>query len=323
MNRIAEKRYIFDLTTNKIDESTMLRELKTFVAVAQHGTFAAAGERIGLTQSAVSAQMQRLEKNLGFALFDRTGRSATLNDAGRETLALADDLLSLYAQLGGQAAPAERGGTLTVGAIASVQPTFMADALANFRNDWPGWRLRIVPGVSLNLLGQVDAGELDLAVIIKPPFSLPPDLECRTLVTEPFVLLVPARLARRPWRELLASEPFIRYDRRSFGGGQVDRFLRRLRVNVSESIELDELLGIVQLVARGAGVALVPLAAAFGALPRTVKALALGGETFEREIVLVERRRRTTEAPAARLGECIAEAAQALAGKSRRRARPA
>ncbi|PCE21872.1 LysR family transcriptional regulator [Paraburkholderia acidicola] len=298
----------------------MLRELKTFVAVAQHGTFAAAGERIGLTQSAVSAQMQRLEKNLGFALFDRTGRSATLNDAGRETLALADDLLSLYAQLGGQATPAaERGGTLTVGAIASVQPTFMADALANFRHDWPGWRLRIVPGVSLNLLGQVDAGELDLAVIIKPPFSLPPDLECRTLVTEPFVLLVPARLARRPWRELLASEPFIRYDRRSFGGGQVDRFLRRLRVNVSESIELDELLGIVQLVARGAGVALVPLAAAFGTLPRTVKALALGGETFEREIVLVERRRRATEAPAARLGECIAEAAQALAGKNRRR----
>ena len=51
----------------------MLRELKTFIAVARHGTFAGAGERIGLTQSAVRAQIQRLEASLGFQLFDRAG----------------------------------------------------------------------------------------------------------------------------------------------------------------------------------------------------------------------------------------------------------
>ena len=54
----------------------MIRELKTFIAVAREGTFAAAGQKIGLTQAAVSAQMQRLEAELGFVLFDRTGRSA-------------------------------------------------------------------------------------------------------------------------------------------------------------------------------------------------------------------------------------------------------
>ena len=73
----------------------MLRELKTFIAVARHGTFAGAGERIGLTQSAVSAQIQRLEESLGFQLFDRTGRSATLNAAGRDTLALAEHIVTL------------------------------------------------------------------------------------------------------------------------------------------------------------------------------------------------------------------------------------
>ena len=70
----------------------MLRELQTFIAVARHGTFAGAGAHIGLTQSAVSAQMQRLEAHLGVTLFDRTGRSATLNKAGRRTLELADKL---------------------------------------------------------------------------------------------------------------------------------------------------------------------------------------------------------------------------------------
>ena len=54
----------------------MLRELKTFLAVARHGTFAAAGLHIGLTQSAVSAQIRNLEQALGVRLFDRTGRHA-------------------------------------------------------------------------------------------------------------------------------------------------------------------------------------------------------------------------------------------------------
>ena len=64
----------------------MINELRTFIAVVRHGTFAAAGEHIGLTQSAVSSQIKRLEDSLGFALFDRTRRSATLNAAGAATL---------------------------------------------------------------------------------------------------------------------------------------------------------------------------------------------------------------------------------------------
>lgn len=99
----------------------MLRELKTFIAVARHGTFAGAGERIGLTQSAVSAQIQRLEESLGFQLFDRTGRSATLNAAGRDALALAEHIVTLYDRLGEQASGSEQRGLVRIGAIASVQ----------------------------------------------------------------------------------------------------------------------------------------------------------------------------------------------------------
>ncbi|MFB9123680.1 LysR family transcriptional regulator [Paraburkholderia dipogonis] len=294
----------------------MLSELKTFIAVSQYGTFSGAGARIGLTQSAVSAQMQRLEEELGFALFDRTGRSASLNDAGRETLALAEEMMTLYARLSERGAVAAESGMLRVGAIASAQVSFLADALARFRDDRPGWRIRVVPGVSLGLLGQVDSGELDLAVIIKPPFALPSELEWRTLVTEPFVLLVPKPLVRgkgaaRSWRELLRSEPFIRYDRTSFGGRLVDRFLRRSRVNVRDVIELDELQGIVQLVARGIGVALLPNSAGLGKWPAGVVALELGESTFQREIGLVQRPRHSRQAVAGALADCIGMAAGA------------
>lgn len=266
----------------------MLRELRTFLAVVRHGTFARAGAQTGLTQSAVSAQIQRLEDELGFALFDRTGRSADLNAAGKRTVEVAQELLAVYARLALQGAAGESAGLLRVGAIASVQSSLLVGAIQQFRAASPGWRIRVSPGVSLNLLAQVDSGELDLAVIIKPPFALPPELRWHLLVSEPFVLLVPREHAKESWRVLLAREPLIRYDRNSFGGRLVDRFLKRLRINVDDVVELDELQGIVGLVGAGVGVAIVPQAATLH-IPPSVRTLPLGDDTFYREVGIVER----------------------------------
>lgn len=205
----------------------MIRELRTFLAVVRYGTFANAGYQVGLTQSAVSAQIQRLEEDLGFQLFDRTGRSAVLNAAGRQTVHLAEELLGVYARLAEQGDEAEKTGLLRVGAIASVQASFLVHAIKRFRETLPGWRIRVVPGVSLNLLAQVDAAEMDVAIIIKPPFALPAELMWRTVLTEPFVLLASGALAKQSWRSLLRSQPFIRYDRNSYGGRLIDRFLKK------------------------------------------------------------------------------------------------
>ncbi|RDV01006.1 LysR family transcriptional regulator [Trinickia dinghuensis] len=266
----------------------MLRELKTFLAVVHHGTFARAGAQIGLTQSAVSAQIQRLEDELGFALFDRTGRSASLNAAGKRTVDVAQELLAVYARMATQGAASESAGLLRIGAIASAHTSLLVGAIRQFRAVSPGWRIRVSPGVSLSLLAQVDSSELDLAVIIKPPFALPPELKWHSLVSEPFVLLVPRKFAKESWRTLLAREPLIRYDRNSFGGRLVDRFLKRKRINVNDAVELDELQGIVELVAAGVGIAIVPQAAPLR-FPTAVRTLTLGDETFYREVGIVER----------------------------------
>jgi DNA-binding transcriptional LysR family regulator len=66
-----------------------------------------------------------------------------------------------------------------VGSIASVQASFLVNAIQRFREGSPGWHIRVIPGVSLNLLALVDSEELDVAVIIKPPFALPPELKWR------------------------------------------------------------------------------------------------------------------------------------------------
>jgi len=291
----------------------MIREIKTFLAVVQYGTFASAGYQIGLTQSAVSAQIQRLEEDLGFLLFDRTGRSAELNAAGRQAVQLAEELLGVYARLARQGGIAEKSGLLRVGAIASVQASFLVPAIKRFRDVLPGWRVRVVPGVSLNLLAQVDAAEMDVAIIIRPPFALPSELAWRPVLAEPFVLLAPTALAGQSWRSLLKSQPFIRYDRNSYGGRLVERFLKKIRVTVNEAVELDELQGIVGLVGQGAGVALIPHASSL-AMPAGVTALPLGGDTFSREIGLVQRDSRSLQSASLQFADCVWAVTRSQAG---------
>lgn len=268
----------------------MLRELKTFVTVARLGTFAAAGQRIGLTQSAVSAQIRVLEQGLGVRLFDRSGRAAVLNAAGRHALPLAEQILSLYGQMALPSDVAEWRGELKIGAIATLQTGLLPEALPRFREKAPHIELKLVPGVSLNLLGQVDAGELDLALLIKPPFALPKELLEVSLAREPFVLIAPESLPGDDPLQLLAEQPFVRYDRASFGGRLVNGFLREQRLQVREALELDELEAIVRMVECGLGVSLIPRAGLWLQRPTRLRVIELGELTFHRELVAVMRR---------------------------------
>lgn len=289
----------------------MIRELKTLVAVAREGTFAAAGQRIGLTQAAVSAQIQRLELELGFTLFERKGRTAQLNAMGHQTLQQAQELIRLYDRLGSTADGETTGVRVSLGAIASVQRSWLPDALAAFHRQRPQCRTRVIPGVSMELIDQVDAGEVDLAVIIRPPFSLQSDLRWTTLAREPYRLIAPASLPGDDWAALLASQPLVRYDRSSFGGRQVDRFLRRMHFPVHEVCELDELEAITRLVGNGVGVALVPQTAGDNQWSARVRVLDLAEQTFHRDVGLVHRAPCSLSEPVSLLIRLIESCAQA------------
>ncbi|CAN7411238.1 LysR family transcriptional regulator [Acidovorax sp. LjRoot129] len=288
----------------------MLSELKTFIAVCRHGTFAAAGDRIGLSQSAVSSQIKRLEETLGFELFDRTGRSATLNAAGQATLVRAEEIHALYAKLAELPSEGIATGLLRIGAIASVQPTLLARALALLRGEHPQLRVHVVPGVSMKLMDELDAGKIDAAVIIRPPFGMLPDLTWQSLIREPFVLLVAADVKGTDWRALVQDQPFLRYERTSFGGRMVERFLRHEGLAVHDAVEADEIPALIHMVAKGLGVALVPLVEAHQPLPPNVRVLTLGAKTFYREIGLLQRRPRASTPAVALFSECLRQAAE-------------
>ncbi|MGY2361606.1 LysR family transcriptional regulator [Pseudomonas azotoformans] len=267
----------------------MLRELKTFIAVTRHGTFAAAGMHIGLTQSAVSAQIRQLEQALGVPLFDRTGRQATLNTAGLRALPLAKEILETFNRMAVPVDANEYRGELKVGAITTAQTGVLPQALVRLRQAAPAVECKLIPGVSLELLSQVDAGELDSAIIIRPPFDLPKELHVQVLRKEPFVLIVPDTLAGDNPLQLLATQPHVRYDRASFGGRLVSRFLREQKLDVQVALELDELEAIVKMVECGLGVSLIPQAGLWLERSPKIRIIPLGSLTFYREIILLSR----------------------------------
>jgi DNA-binding transcriptional LysR family regulator len=285
----------------------VLREFKTFVAVARDGTFTGAGQQLGLTQSAVSAQIRRLEDFLGVTLFDRTARAAVLNAAGREVLTQTEEVIGLVDRMVSHAGSGHVSGFVRVAAIASVQQGLLVDALVQFRARYPDVSVRIVPGVSLTLLGQVDAGEVDLAVMIRPPFALPPELTWQPLLAEPMMLATPVSMAEMPWREALAGQPFIRYERASFGGRLVDIFLRKHRITVHEAVELDEIDAIANLVRAGLGVAVIPHTRQLNS--KGLRLQDLGQLAFDREIGIVTKRSADPEGVAATMAACLQAAA--------------
>lgn len=285
----------------------MLSEFKTFIAVAQEGTFTGAGRALGLTQSAVSAQIKRLEAFIGMPLFDRSAKAAVLNDHGRDVLSQAREVVAQVDRMRAPHLPGGVTGTLRVGAIASVQQHLLGQALVQFHARYPEVRVRIVPGVSLALLGQVDAGEVDLGVMIRPPFALPPELTWLPLVSEPMMLAVPKSVMGEDWRALLAERPFIRYERASFGGRAVDLFLRKQRVAVREFIELDEIDAMINMVRAGLGVALVPRTPYTD--ERGVRLVSLGEHAFMREIGIVGRLPLAADSLAGTMSDCFIQAA--------------
>ncbi|HBD33926.1 MAG TPA: LysR family transcriptional regulator, partial [Cupriavidus sp.] len=145
----------------------MLRYFKTFLVAAETGSFSSAGARLGLTQSAVSTQIRRLEEDLGCTLFDRSGKSVTLSEEGRQMLADASRIVALYESMKGARLQRDTA-PLDLGAVSTVQASLLPRAMQRFRVAFPDTHVNIVPGMSTQLLTQVDARELDIAVLVKP-----------------------------------------------------------------------------------------------------------------------------------------------------------
>ena len=237
-----------------------IRMLRTFLAIEKHGTMAAAADRMALTHAAVGAQMRTLERVCQRQLFDRSGRSIQLNEAGRSIIQQARTVVAAYdSLLRGVADELSIEGSITIGSTVSSMG-FLAANVIRLRVSYPGLKVRLTHGNSGELERQVRAGEIDAAVIISEPRATTLPESWERLYDEPLVLLANPAIAPTdvPVASLLKRYPFIGFEASSLTGTHVASVLRRLRVEVNPILEMNSIAAIADLVRQNIGVSIVP-----------------------------------------------------------------
>jgi DNA-binding transcriptional LysR family regulator len=232
--------------------------LESFVTVVDSGSIAEAARRLNLTAAGVAQRIRALEREFGARLVFRSGRSVRATEAGTAILAQAGDLLRRIRDLKSLASVDEPAGELRLGAIHTVQPGILPDLLSLMMNNYPRIKVDILQGGSHELYSKLLNDEVDAAIIAEPPFTIPKTCGWRVWREEPLVVLAPASTSVRNPLKLLASEPFIRMERKSWAGRLVDGYLRHVGIRPLERFEIYTQEAIAGMVNRGLGVSLVP-----------------------------------------------------------------
>jgi DNA-binding transcriptional LysR family regulator len=239
------------------------RQLQHFLAIADAGTFTAAAERLHLSQPGLSASIRSLEESLETRLFDRTRRRVELTDAGRELYSGARRALATLDALESQM---RRGrgitqSTLHVGCIPSFAGLDLAALLSRFTAENPEVDVDVVVGMPLRLFADLIDDVVELAFVTMP-LDPPEGIRLTPLVTYPMVLACPAghRLSRQSAVELgdLADETFVDFDVNLAARQVTDRAFAAAGVDRSVRVTCNEIGSLLELVAHGLGIAIVP-----------------------------------------------------------------
>ncbi|MFI1960956.1 LysR family transcriptional regulator [Streptomyces althioticus] len=239
-----------------------LRQLEYFVTVAEERNFTRAAERVHISQSGVSAQIRRLERELGAELFDRSARTVTLTPAGKAALDHARDALAAAGAVG-QAVDEVTDlirGRVTVGMVTGCTVTPLFEALAAFHTAHPGVEIALLEDASDRLADGVRAGALDLA-LLGAAARTPEGLDAHVVISERLVAAVPAGhplgKRRRVTLRDLAAYPVVCMPPGSGLRAVLDQACAAQGVEPAVALEASAADAIAGLAARGLGVAVL------------------------------------------------------------------
>src|SRR6201986_3733727 len=139
-------------------------QLRTFIAIAETGSFTKAADFVHKTQSAVSMQMKRLEERLDRPVFAREGRASKLTEDGERLLDYARRIVKLNIEALAAFSDAELSGRVRLGVPDDYADRYLPEIMARFARGYPGVELTVSCEPSVELVKHIDANELDLAI---------------------------------------------------------------------------------------------------------------------------------------------------------------
>ncbi|MBO3682212.1 LysR family transcriptional regulator [Streptomyces sp. NEAU-YJ-81] len=244
-----------------------LRQLECFVAVAEESSFTRAAARLHIVQSAVSATIASLERELRTQLLWRTSRRVVLTETGHALLPKARAALDAAREA--RAAVDEAGGdirgTLRIGTMSSLGPIDLPAMLGSFHRQYPAVSVHLATaassGGSPGLLTALTEGRLDLA-FVSGPGRPPTGAQLRELTSTPLDLVVSAdhRLADRTEAAMaeLNDEAFIDFPPGYGNRAVTDRAFTTAGIHRHVTIEITDITAGADFVRHGLGIALLP-----------------------------------------------------------------
>ncbi len=304
-----------------------LRALEIFLAVCDAGSMAEAARRLKLTQPAISQAVAEMERRIGVQLFDRSARPLALTGAGGALRQRASALLSEARQIAPLLREAEhaRLPLLRAGLVDSLSRALMgplARALGERAE-----QVSLLSGLTASHAGGLLTRQLDLLVGADELDEIE-GLERWPLLSEPYLLLMPsdrpAPTRAGELEDLARALPLVRYSARSKTGMEIERHLRRLRLDLPRPLEFDTPYGVTAAVADGAGFAITtPLCLVEAGMPLAGFACRpLPGPGLARHLTLIARRHELGRLPREIAGVCreklaaLRPAVIALAGEA-------
>lgn len=241
-----------------MDQPLDTRQLRAFISLARSGSFTQAGRELHLTQSAISHAIKALETDLGCQLFHRQGKTVHLTHHGRELFPHAETILQemhqARATLG--ALDMTPRGRLAIGCTPAASQFILPTVLREFKESFPQFEIRVVPGETPDTIERLLGNEVDLAVTLQPPDVS--RLECHAIFNDELEFLVSplhAWASKPPRIKDAAAETFIVSSRNSLNFAMIQEFFLKQGVRLNHFIELGSSEAIKELAKLGLGVA--------------------------------------------------------------------
>ncbi|MCE0464542.1 LysR family transcriptional regulator [Pseudomonas uvaldensis] len=239
-----------------------LKQIRAFLAVAQSLSFAVAGERLHLSQSALSLTIKALEDGLGGRLFSRNTRNVALTPEGESLLPLARRLIADWDNVEDEMRQrfTLQRGRVTLAAMPSFAGNLLPPILKTFRVRYPNVNVTVNDVINEQVLEMVRDRHVELGVAFEPMQGS--SLAFTPLYLDRFVAVVPldSPLAHRSdvqWQTLL-EQPFITLQRPSTVRVMLEEHLQARGMKLPVEFESHQLATVGRMVASGLGVSAVP-----------------------------------------------------------------
>jgi len=296
-----------------------MKQLKYVLVLAEEGSFSKAADALGISQPSLSQYVKKIEREIGIALFDRTGGNVRLTDAGRVYIDAGRKILDLEHQMEVQFSDlsAHKIGSLIVGTSPYRSAGMMPLVAKRFQEIYPGMHLIIHEATTAELVERMERGVYDLCVTM-----LPVDLNlfaCEKVTEEELLLAVPAggpvfgvvEMEERKYPAIDAKQldghSFVMVTETQFMQRQLERICQEHSLRLQKGAVVKSLEAQIAMVRAGVGMALVPSGIERLCSQDEVVFYSFTQALSKREVVVIWRKDRPLSQAARKLKEVICE----------------